>query len=57
MLFRSKEISEDLNISESTVEKHIAFGIKRCSYFMNLHKGNANIESKKYVTEGEVRCE
>lgn len=55
--YSQKEISEDLNISESTVEKHIAFGIKRCSYFMNLHKENGNIESTRYVTEGEVRCE
>jgi len=33
--FSQKEIATDLNISESTVEKHIAFGIKRCCYFMD----------------------
>ena len=55
--YSQREISEDLNISESTVEKHIAFGIKRCSYFMNLHKESVNTEPRKYVADGEVRCE
>ena len=32
--FSQKEIAEYMNISESTVEKHIANGIKRCSYYM-----------------------
>lgn len=32
--FSQREISKELQISESTVEKHIANGIKRCSYFM-----------------------
>jgi RNA polymerase sigma factor (sigma-70 family) len=36
--FSQKEIAADLNISESTVEKHIAFGIKRCSYFMEYYQ-------------------
>ena len=35
--YSQKEIALDLNISESTVEKHIANGIKRCTYFMELH--------------------
>jgi len=35
--YSQKEIADDLQISESTVEKHIAFGIKRCSYFMGFH--------------------
>ncbi|MCH8073777.1 MAG: RNA polymerase sigma factor [Proteobacteria bacterium] len=29
-----REIARDMNLSESTVEKHIAQGIKRCTYFM-----------------------
>ena len=29
-----REIAREMNLSESTVEKHIAQGIKRCSYFM-----------------------
>jgi len=39
--YSQKEIARDLNISESTVEKHIAFGIKRCSHFMNFHGESA----------------
>lgn len=35
--YSQKEIAADLNISESTVEKHIAFGIKRCFHYMNFH--------------------
>lgn len=35
--FSQKEIAERLDISENTVEKHIALGIKRCSYFMARH--------------------
>jgi len=33
--YTQREIATELNISESTVEKHIAQGFKRCSYFMN----------------------
>lgn len=32
--YSQKEIALDLNISENTVEKHIAAGIKRCTQFM-----------------------
>ena len=32
--YSQREIAEALGLSESTVEKHIAFGIKRCGYFM-----------------------
>jgi len=32
--YTQKEIAEALDLSESTVEKHIAYGIKRCGYFM-----------------------
>lgn len=33
--FTQKEIARDLNISENTVEKHIATGIRRCRVFMS----------------------
>ncbi|MCW8866290.1 MAG: RNA polymerase sigma factor [Colwellia sp.] len=32
--YSQKEIANKLEISESTVEKHIALGVKRCTYFM-----------------------
>jgi len=32
--YSQKEIALSLNISENTVEKHIATGIKRCSHYM-----------------------
>ena len=32
--YTQKEIADALGLSESTVEKHIAYGIKRCGYFM-----------------------
>lgn len=45
--FSQKEIASRLDLSQSTVEKHISTGIKRCAQFMSLHtdygapKGNA----------------
>lgn len=32
--YSQKEIARELNVSESTVEKHIATGIKRCTQYM-----------------------
>ncbi len=32
--YSQREIAQELALSESTVEKHIAQGIKRCTYFM-----------------------
>jgi RNA polymerase sigma-70 factor (ECF subfamily) len=32
--YSQKEIAKKLEISESTVEKHIAIGVKRCTYYM-----------------------
>ncbi|MFS1523472.1 RNA polymerase sigma factor [Microbulbifer sp. 2304DJ12-6] len=32
--YSQREIAKALNLSESTVEKHVATGIKRCTYFM-----------------------
>lgn len=45
--YSQKEIAHDLNISESTVEKHIAFGIKRCSHFMNFHSENTHSDLQR----------
>lgn len=50
-----REIAVEMNISESTVEKHIAEGIKRCHYFMMRHgtlrAGNNKIDMP---AEGEL---
>lgn len=37
--YSHKEIAERLNISVSTVEKHVAAGLKRCADAMDNHKG------------------
>jgi RNA polymerase sigma-70 factor (ECF subfamily) len=41
-----REIAREMNLSESTVEKHIAQGIKRCTYFMMQH-GEQQIGGKQ----------
>ncbi|WP_331344782.1 sigma-70 family RNA polymerase sigma factor [Cellvibrio sp. UBA7661] len=38
--YSQKEIAENLNISENTVEKHIAMGLVRCRQFMNRTSAN-----------------
>ena len=45
--FSQKEIAEYMNISESTVEKHIANGIKRCSYYMTRATRQYEPEAQK----------
>jgi RNA polymerase sigma factor (sigma-70 family) len=41
--YSQKEIAEELGVSENTVEKHIAYGIKRCSYFMAAAMASDNV--------------
>ncbi|MGD8175165.1 RNA polymerase sigma factor [Marinimicrobium sp. ARAG 43.8] len=41
--YSQKEIANNLNISENTVEKHIALGIQRCRQYMKA-KGEAGIK-------------
>lgn len=48
--YSQKEIARALDISESTVEKHIAYGIKRCSSFVAERTGPhevADIEQRR----------
>lgn len=41
--YTQREIAQQLDLSESTVEKHIALGIKRCTYFMmQMSQGKMN---------------
>ena len=54
--YSQKEIAADLNISESTVEKHIAFGIKRCCHYMNFHL-ESPLETSRDEAAREVHCE
>ncbi len=42
--YSQKEIAVQLNISESTVEKHISTGVKRCTIFMRKMK---NVSSNR----------
>ncbi len=45
--YSQREIAKQLEISESTVEKHIANGIKRCTYYMASHIDIGNAASAK----------
>jgi RNA polymerase sigma-70 factor (ECF subfamily) len=41
--YSQKEIAKELSISESTVEKHIADGLKRCATFMLQRESEASL--------------
>lgn len=41
--YSQKEIAAQLDISESTVEKHISMGIKRCTLFMRKNAQTENV--------------
>ncbi|MFL0803438.1 MAG: RNA polymerase sigma factor [Agarilytica sp.] len=45
--YSQREIANQLEISESTVEKHIANGIKRCTYYMASHTDISDSASAK----------
>ncbi|MET0533730.1 MAG: sigma-70 family RNA polymerase sigma factor, partial [Steroidobacter sp.] len=48
--YSQREIAQTLEISESTVEKHIAYGIKRCSSFIlarTAPEPAPNLESRR----------
>ncbi|MEW6998631.1 RNA polymerase sigma factor [Colwelliaceae bacterium BS250] len=43
--YSQREIAAQLNLSESTVEKHISTGMKRCTLFMRNAQNKINTES------------
>jgi RNA polymerase sigma-70 factor (ECF subfamily) len=49
--YSQKEIAKLMRVSESTVEKHIAEGIRRCLYFMEQqemrHRGDAELPGQR----------
>lgn len=47
--YSHKEIAKELEISISTVEKHAATGLKRCSEYMEMHQ--AGIDQQDNVVE------
>lgn len=50
--YSQKEIAQAMDISESTVEKHIAIGIKRCTQHMfEICRGNENPKEGLFETE------
>ena len=44
--YSQREISRKLKISESTVEKHIAMGLKRCKFFMMQREEKRGVSTK-----------
>lgn len=52
--YSQREIATELNLSESTVEKHIALGMKRCLHFMKRHSLK-NIPNSKDINTPVVR--
>jgi len=49
-----REIAKDMNLSESTVEKHIAQGIRRCAYFI-LQQGDQYKNRGQLKRQGRTR--
>ncbi len=43
--YSQREIAEQLTISESTVEKHISMGVKRCTLFMRKTQQHVEVAS------------
>jgi len=55
--YSQQEIATKLMISESTVEKHIALGIKRCTLLMNSHLSEPKLHHSTTLTQSGERYE
>ncbi len=52
--YSQREIAQELSLSESTVEKHIAQGIKRCTYFLMQRNKEVSSSTKGGSLQGKV---
>jgi len=51
--YSQREIADDLSISQSTVEKHIANGVRRCSAYMDKVENGKSVNNvTKFKTTG-----
>lgn len=55
--YAHKEIAKDLGISISTVEKHVATGLKRCSEYMGMHQADISQQEKIVDLPKQKICE
>ena len=55
--YSHKEIAKILEISISTVEKHAATGLKRCSEYMDMHQAGVSSQDKIVVISTAKTCE
>ncbi|MFT5677119.1 MAG: RNA polymerase sigma factor (sigma-70 family) [Paraglaciecola sp.] len=54
--YSQKEIAAETNLSESTVEKHIALGLKRCtSYMHKVNQPHRSIDARRLSKNTEVQ--
>ena len=51
--YSQREIATKMELSESTVEKHIAQGIKRCTYFM-MRRSENNDSGERFKKQGRI---
>lgn len=54
--YSHKEIAKTLEISISTVEKHAAMGLKRCSEYMELHQAGTSPPDKIIEISTDKTC-
>ena len=56
--YSQKEIAKEMNLSESTVEKHIAVGFKRCaSHMLGINQSNVSIRQSKSANVSAVNAQ